>query len=134
MKCSVELNSFFSKFFCYIPWFVISPDQTRHWTTCERALYVKSYCFFKAIAQRFKNQKLFRFLYILNKKLIEHKKGVAFTGNQCIEWKLLLLVELNNFRGSHIPFSESNPFQWKPLFLVVVIPFSDRSSHQRCTV
>ena len=29
------------------PWFVISPDQTRHWTTYKRGLYVKSYCFFE---------------------------------------------------------------------------------------
>ena len=26
MKSSVELNNLFSKFFCYITWFVISPD------------------------------------------------------------------------------------------------------------
>ena len=26
MKSPVELNSLFSKFFCYITWFVISPD------------------------------------------------------------------------------------------------------------
>ena len=41
MKSPVELNSLFSKFFCYITWFVISPDQTQHWTTCKRGLYVK---------------------------------------------------------------------------------------------
>ena len=32
-----------------------------HWTTCKRAFYVKSYCFFETIAQRFKNYKLICF-------------------------------------------------------------------------
>ena len=60
MKSPVELNSLFSKFFCYITWFVISPDQTRRrWTTCKQGLYVKSYCYFETIAQRFKNYKLY---------------------------------------------------------------------------
>ena len=45
----VELNSLLSKFFCYITWFVISPDQTRLWTTCKQGLYVKSYCFKETI-------------------------------------------------------------------------------------
>ena len=58
MKRPVELNSLLLKFFCYITWLVISPGQTRHWTTCKRGLYVKSYCFFETIAQRFKNYKL----------------------------------------------------------------------------
>ena len=58
MKSLVELNSLLSKFFCYITWFVISPDQTRLWTTCKRGLYVKSFCFFETIAYRFKNYKL----------------------------------------------------------------------------
>ena len=35
MKSPVEMNSFLSKFFCYATWFVISPDQTRLWTTCK---------------------------------------------------------------------------------------------------
>ena len=47
MKSPVELNSLLSKFFCYITWFVISPDQTRLWTTCKRGLYVKPHCFAK---------------------------------------------------------------------------------------
>ena len=59
MKSPVELNSLLSKFFCYITWFVISPYQTRQWTTSIRGLYVKSYCFFEAMAQRVKNCKLF---------------------------------------------------------------------------
>ena len=46
MKSSVELNSLFLKFFCYIIWF----DETRHWRPCKRGLYVKSYCFFETIA------------------------------------------------------------------------------------
>ena len=58
MKTPVELNSLLSKFFCYITWFVISPDETRPWTTCKRGLYVKPYCFF-AIVEWFKNYKLF---------------------------------------------------------------------------
>ena len=58
MKSPVELNSPLSKFFCYIIWLVISPDQTRRWTTCKRGRYDKSYCFFKAIARRIKNHKL----------------------------------------------------------------------------
>ena len=49
MKCPVELNSLFSKFFCYNTWFVISPDQTRHWMTCNPELYVKLYYFVEAI-------------------------------------------------------------------------------------
>ena len=49
MKTPVELNSLLSKFFCFITWFVISPDYTRYWTTCKRDLYVKSYCFFETI-------------------------------------------------------------------------------------
>ena len=31
MKSTVELNRLFLKFFCYITWFVISPDQTPTW-------------------------------------------------------------------------------------------------------
>ena len=31
----------------FVTWFVISPDYTRHWMTCKRGLYVKSYCFSK---------------------------------------------------------------------------------------
>ena len=58
MKSPVELNSLLSKFFCYITWYVISPDQTRLWTTCKRGLYVKSFCFFETIPYRFKNYKL----------------------------------------------------------------------------
>ena len=42
METPVELNSLLSKFFCYITWSVISPDQTRLWTTCN--------CFFETIA------------------------------------------------------------------------------------
>ena len=37
MKSLVELNSLFSKLFCYITWFSISPDQTRQWATCKLA-------------------------------------------------------------------------------------------------
>ena len=33
MKSPMELNSLLSKLFCYITRFVISPEQTRHWTT-----------------------------------------------------------------------------------------------------
>ena len=62
MKSPVELNSLLSKFFCYITWFVISPDQTRLWTTCKRGLYVKSYCLFETIAQWIKNYKLYKIL------------------------------------------------------------------------
>ena len=58
MKSPVKLNSLFSKFFCCITWFVISPDQTRHWTTCKRGLYIKSYCFLETRASRFKIYKL----------------------------------------------------------------------------
>ena len=29
---------------------VISPDLTRHWATCKRGLYVKSYCFLETIS------------------------------------------------------------------------------------
>ena len=50
MKSLVELNSLLSKFFCYVTWFVISPDKTQHWTTSKRGLYVKFYCFFETIA------------------------------------------------------------------------------------
>ena len=49
MKTPLELNSLFSNFFRYITWFVVSPDYTRHWTTCKRGLYVKSYCYFETI-------------------------------------------------------------------------------------
>ena len=52
------MNSRFSKFFCYITWFLKSPDQTRHWTTYKRGRHVKSYCFFEKIAWLFKNNKL----------------------------------------------------------------------------
>ena len=41
MKSPMELNSFFSKFFCYITWSVMSLDWTRQWRTCKRSLYVK---------------------------------------------------------------------------------------------
>ena len=61
-KSPVELNNLLSKFFCYITWLVISPDQRRHWTTCKRDFYVKSYCTFETIAQRIKNYKLRRLL------------------------------------------------------------------------
>ena len=57
MKSPVEHNSFLSKLFCYIIWFVILPDQTRHWMTCKQSLYVRSFCLFETIAQRFKNYK-----------------------------------------------------------------------------
>ena len=57
MKSPMEHNSFLSKLFCYIIWFVILPDQTQHWMTCKQGLYVKSFCFFETIAQRFKNYK-----------------------------------------------------------------------------
>ena len=50
MKSPVELNNLSSKFFCYITWSVISPDQTRQWTTCKGGLYAKSYCFFETMA------------------------------------------------------------------------------------
>ena len=59
MKSPMELNSLLSKFFCYITWLVISPDQTRQCTTCKRGLYIKSYCFFEALAHWFKNYKLY---------------------------------------------------------------------------
>ena len=54
MKSPVKLNSLFLKFFSYITWF----DYTRHWTPCKWGLYIKSYCFFEAIAYRFENYKL----------------------------------------------------------------------------
>ena len=44
MKSPLELSSLFSKFLCYFTWFVISPDQTRLWTSYKRGLHVKSYC------------------------------------------------------------------------------------------
>ena len=65
MKTPVELNSLLSKFFCYITWFVISPDQTRLQTTCKRGLYVKSHFFFETIGQRFKNYKLLKAVFVL---------------------------------------------------------------------
>ena len=37
---------------------VISADLTWHWTTYKRDPYVKSYCFFETIAERFKSYKL----------------------------------------------------------------------------
>ena len=59
MKSPVELNSLLLKFFCYITWLVISPDQTRHWKkTWKRDLYVKFCCTFKTIDQQFKNYEL----------------------------------------------------------------------------
>ena len=58
MKSFVDLNSLFSKIFCYITWYVIPLVQMGQWMTCKRGLYVKSYCFFQTIAQRFKNYKL----------------------------------------------------------------------------
>ena len=45
MKSPVELDSLFSKLFCYITSFVISRDQTQDWMTCKLGLYVKYYCF-----------------------------------------------------------------------------------------
>ena len=54
MKSPAELNSLFSKFFCFVTWFFMSPGQTRHWTAYKRGLQVKSYCFFETIAQRLK--------------------------------------------------------------------------------
>ena len=50
MKSPVALNSLLPKLFCYITWFVLSPDYTRNWTTGKRGLYVKFYCFFETIA------------------------------------------------------------------------------------
>ena len=58
IKRPVELYSFLSKLFCYITWLVISPDQTRRWTTCKRGLSLKSYCSFETKAKRIKIQKL----------------------------------------------------------------------------
>ena len=58
IKNRVELNSLLSKLFCYITSLVISPDQTRLWTTFKRGLYVKYYCFVETIVQRFKNYRL----------------------------------------------------------------------------
>ena len=49
MNSAMELNSVFSKFFCYITRFVTSPNQTREWTTCKRGFYVKYYCFSETI-------------------------------------------------------------------------------------
>ena len=49
MRSPVELNGLLSKFFCYITWFVISPNYTRLWTTCKQGLYVKSSCFFEIL-------------------------------------------------------------------------------------
>ena len=59
-KSPVELNSLLSKLFCYITWLVISPDYRRHWTTCKRGLYVKSYCSSETIAQRIKEHSSYR--------------------------------------------------------------------------
>ena len=59
-KSPVELNSLLSKLFCYITWLVISPDYRRHWTTCKRGLYVKSYCSPETIAQRIKEHSSYR--------------------------------------------------------------------------
>ena len=50
MNRPMEMNSLFSKFFCYITMFVTLPDQTREWTTCKRGLYAKYYCFSETIA------------------------------------------------------------------------------------
>ena len=63
MKSPMELNCLFSKFFCYITWFVISPGSTGSWTTCKRSLYVKQLGGLKItncaqIAWRFKTYKL----------------------------------------------------------------------------
>ena len=83
-KVPVELNNLFPKFFGYITWFAVLSHQTRHWATCKRDLYVKSYCFFKAIAQRFKNYKLYYFWMITLMKNVNifqtanvQPKGVA---------------------------------------------------------
>ena len=54
MKSPVELNSLLLKFFCYVNWF----DERRHWRPFKWCLFVKSYCFFEAIAKWFKNYKL----------------------------------------------------------------------------
>ena len=54
----------FSKFFCYVTWSVISPDQTRHWTTCKRGLYVNPIVPSKT-AQRIKTYKLGLFFCLI---------------------------------------------------------------------
>ena len=50
MNSPMELNTLFSKCFCYIARFVTWPDQTQEWTTCKRGLYVKYYCLSETIA------------------------------------------------------------------------------------
>ena len=54
IKSPVELNSLLIKLFCYVTQF----DERQNWRPCKRGLFFKSYCFFKIIAQRFKNYKL----------------------------------------------------------------------------
>ena len=57
MKSPVELFLYPVELFLYHLVCYIMIRQTPHWTTCKRGLYVKSYCFFETIAQRFKNYK-----------------------------------------------------------------------------
>ena len=79
---------------------VISPDLTRHWATCKRGLYVKSYCFFQAIAQRFKKYKLFQKLFMKVKPLsqmVYNQCGQATDNNDmfCLLKLLSLLLRLS---------------------------------------
>ena len=79
---------------------VISPDLTRHWATCKRGLYVKSYCFFQAIAQRFKKYKLFQKLFMKVKPLsqmVYNQCGQATDNNDmfCLLNLLSLLLHLS---------------------------------------
>ena len=101
MKSPVEQNSFLSKLFCYITWFVISPHQMRHWTTYRPGLYVKSFCFFETIAQQFKNYKLKKpLIYVYFEISLTYFKGtqnyqhilILFTPQLCSYVNLIKVI------------------------------------------
>ena len=116
IKNPVELNSLLSKLFCYITWLVISPDQTRLWTTFKRGLYVKCYCFVETIVQRFKNYRL-RHIYCLillfllftfskrlpvgiKQNLLQISKYYKHISDQCVSFYppgIIHLVSTENF-------------------------------------
>ena len=94
----IEQNTLFSKFFCYISWFAISSDQRQHQTTCERGLYVQSYCFFKKIAKWFKNYKLISdrliFQSLYHTSLILAKWEIHETVKSCCNGRHYLNIAL----------------------------------------
>ena len=98
MKNPVELDSLLSKLFCYIPcfavYYLISPDQAPHQTTCKRGLYVKSYCFFEIIAQRFKNYKLITSNFSVFQREASVKSAFSFITSSIVTHYLLALKVL----------------------------------------